>query len=52
VILYVGYVAAIWIVERRPPVLGETIELEEAAHELAERRPGRVGKELAGPAPW
>ena len=40
---YVAYVAAIWVVERRPPSLGETGELEEAA---AEPR-GRIGRELA-----
>ncbi len=40
---YVAFVAVIWIVERRPPSLGETDELEEAA----ERGPqGRVGVEL------
>ena len=27
--LYVGYVGAIWLVERRPPALGEATELEE-----------------------
>jgi cation:H+ antiporter len=31
VALYVGYVAAIWVAERRPPALGETGELEEAS---------------------
>lgn len=46
VLLYVGYVAAIWIAERRPPALGETAELEEAAHAAETDRPGRVGKEL------
>lgn len=30
VALYAPYVAAIWIVERRPPTLGETAELDEA----------------------
>ena len=30
--LYVVYVGAIWIVERRPPALGEVHELEEAEH--------------------
>lgn len=34
VLLYVLYVAGIWIVERRPPALGETEELEEAAEAL------------------
>ncbi len=35
VALYVLYVAAIWIWERRPPALGETDELEEAEEKLA-----------------
>ncbi len=39
--LYIAYVAAIWIAERRPPALGETAELEEA-HESSRR----VGREL------
>jgi cation:H+ antiporter len=49
--VYVGYVAAIWIAERKPPALGETAELAEA--ELAEAKlataagaRGRVGREL------
>ena len=43
--LYAGYVAMIWVAERRPPALGETGELEEAS---AEHGPGggRVGREL------
>jgi cation:H+ antiporter len=41
--LYVGYVAAIWVVERRPPTLGEVAELEAADTP----RPRRVGWELA-----
>lgn len=42
VALYVAYVAAIWIVERQPPALGETAELED------EREPARrLGRELA-----
>jgi cation:H+ antiporter len=41
--LYVGYVGVIWIVERRPPVLGETAELAEAAGEATG---GRIGREL------
>ena len=41
---YVAYVAGIWLAERRPPVLGETAELEEAAEMSAT---GRVGRELA-----
>lgn len=36
VALYVLYVAVIWIVDRRPPVLGETEELEEAKEKLAQ----------------
>ena len=39
--LYIAYVAAIWIAERRPPALGETAELEEA-HGPSRR----VGREL------
>jgi cation:H+ antiporter len=45
--LYVIYVGTIWIVERRPPALGEVHELEEA--ERAAANPGtqrRVGREL------
>jgi cation:H+ antiporter len=42
----VVFVATIWIIEREPPALGETAELEEArAHgDVASRR--RVGREL------
>lgn len=47
VALYASYVAAIWIAERRPPALGETAELEEAADERLYMSDGRVGKELA-----
>jgi cation:H+ antiporter len=43
--LYIIYVAVIWLVERRPPALGEVHELEEAqeaaAHSGADRRVGR-----------
>lgn len=35
VALYILYVAVIWNLERRPPALGETEELEEAAEKLA-----------------
>lgn len=35
VALYIFYVAVIWKVERRPPALGETEELEAAAEKLA-----------------
>jgi cation:H+ antiporter len=46
VTMYITYVAAIWIAERKPPALGETVELEAAAQ--TENRPtGRVGRELA-----
>jgi cation:H+ antiporter len=47
--LYVLYVAAIWMLERRPPMLGETAEIAEAREEAAEGRAprGRVGRELA-----
>ncbi len=41
VVLYVAYVAAIWIAERHPPALGETAELGEA-HDPAPR----IGREL------
>lgn len=48
--LYVLYVAIIWWVERQPPALGETGELEEASEAFAsEQAKGiqhRVGKEL------
>lgn len=40
---YVGYVALIWVVERRPPALGELAELGERVGP----RPRRVGRELA-----
>lgn len=40
---YVVFVAVIWLIERRPPSLGETGELEEAAGSAGQ---GRVGIEL------
>lgn len=40
---YVAFVAVIWIIERRPPDLGETAEIDEAA---AAGPRGRVGVEL------
>jgi cation:H+ antiporter len=45
--LYAGYVATIWIAERRPPALGETAELDAimGAGDYARQR--RVGRELA-----
>lgn len=42
---YLAHVAAIWITEHQPPVLGETAELAEAAEEGATRG-RRIGKEL------
>ena len=44
VLLYVAYVATIWILEREPPALGETAELDEARDS---EPAGRIGKELA-----
>jgi len=45
--LYVAYVAAIWITERRPPALGEAAELDEAVERLGEgRSPTRLGREM------
>jgi len=48
--LYILYVAIIWIVERHPPTLGETEELEEAQAKLANAEGGniqsRISKEL------
>lgn len=41
---YAAYIALIWVRERRPPSLGETGELEEAARSSA--RTSRVGREL------
>jgi cation:H+ antiporter len=49
VVLYLAYVATIWVIERRPPSLGETAELEEAIEEVEEEPGtgrGRVGREL------
>ncbi|HET6964543.1 MAG TPA: hypothetical protein VFH58_07190 [Acidimicrobiales bacterium] len=49
VALYVAYVGAIWMAERRPPALGEAAELEEArarGGDTSSRRSG-VGRELA-----
>ena len=45
VALYVIYVGVIWIVERRPPALGEVHELEEA-RQRAQKGGQRVGREL------
>jgi cation:H+ antiporter len=46
VVLYVGYVAAIWIAERKPPALGETAELHEARQAVVTGTRRRVGREL------
>ncbi len=46
VALYVAYVAVIWVVERKPPALGETGEVEEARSGSLPVR-ARVGRELA-----
>lgn len=40
---YIAFVAVIWLLERRPPSLGETGELDEAAESAGQ---GRVGIEL------
>lgn len=40
--LYILYVTMIWIVERHPPTLGETEELEEARAKLANAEAGNV----------
>jgi cation:H+ antiporter len=45
VVLYIAYVAAIWIRERRPPALGEVAELADA-DSRSRARPRRVGREL------
>ncbi len=44
--LYVLYVAAIWIAERRPPTLGESAEVQDAAEIRTGSSRRRVGKEL------
>ena len=41
---YVAYVALIWIIERRPPALGESAEIEEALEDATPSR--RIGREL------
>jgi len=45
VALYVIYVGVIWIVDRRPPALGEVHELEEA-RQRGQKGGQRVGREL------
>lgn len=48
--LYIFYVAIIWLVERQPPTLGETQEIQEAQAKLtateSSRSQSRVGKDL------
>jgi len=44
VVLYIAYVAVIWLRERRPPALGEVAERDETAPAAPTRR---VGRELA-----
>jgi cation:H+ antiporter len=46
---YVAFIATIWVLERTPPALGETAELEEARRDIAASEAGtggRVGREL------
>ncbi len=42
---YVAFVATIWIVERQPPAIGESAEVEQARQQDG-RSTGRVGREL------
>lgn len=50
IVLYLFYIAIIWIMEQQPPAMGETEVLEEAAEGLAHEEPkkqrSRVGREL------
>ena len=41
---YVAFIAVIWAIERRPPALGETSELDEAERDHDSQ--GRIGREL------
>lgn len=45
VALYGVFISVIWLIERRPPALGETAELEQAKGDAG--RPGRLGREMA-----
>lgn len=47
VALYALYIAVIWLVERRPPALGEVGELAEAREAAETRGQRRVGRDLA-----
>lgn len=44
VLLYLVYIGTIWLLERKPPSLGEVSELEEATNSNAEQ--GRIGREF------
>jgi cation:H+ antiporter len=46
VLLYFAYVAMIWIIERKPPTLGETEEIEEAVEAVRADHPKRLGPEI------
>jgi cation:H+ antiporter len=45
-VLYAGYVAIIWALERHPPVIGEAEELDEARQVAARGVRSRVGRDL------
>jgi cation:H+ antiporter len=45
IFLYLAYVAAVWIFERKPPSLGEVSEIEDAAARRVSR-PSRAGRDL------
>lgn len=46
--LYIAFVGSVWLIERRPPALGEAGEVAEAVEELGagRRTPSRVGREM------
>lgn len=46
VALYLAYVALIWWLERKPPMLGETEEIEEARARAARGAPSRIGRDF------
>lgn len=49
VLIYIAYVAAIWIIERRPPALGEVGEIDEARERVARVKVGHdLSMVLAG----
>jgi len=47
VALYIVYVGAIWLMERKPPALGEVGELAEAREAAEAGKPSRVGRDMA-----